>query len=322
MAKVTEKNTKKEIMDYVKELEIKLSEKAEVRKTTADIQKEVKVKEIKESAAKLITTGIVNEKTEAQYNNLLETISLLDKELKEVYEIKRNVHTLEALIIAHEDKSDELSKEYDEKLNNLQEIYANKKTDHDKLIKDAQEKYEKLVKELNNSYFDEKEKQEKERKREREEFVYNLKRERAIENDKWFDEKAAREKELATKEAMVTTRELEVTLTEQAEAEYKQTIIDLKAMTVKEREEAFLEGKAKAKKEAETSKVFSDKAHKAELDRKQDALESITRSNTELRQSNDMLQAKLDEAYTRIQNMAIEAAKSASGIRMVEPINK
>lgn len=81
------------------------------------------------------------------------------------------------------------------------------------------------------------------------------------------------------------------------------------------------DGKAKAKKEAETSKVFSDRAHKAELDRKDDKIAALESSLAETRKANESLQTKLDEAYSRIQSMAIEAAKN-SGVRMVENTSK
>lgn len=90
-------------MDYVKELEKKLAEKSDARKTTDDIKKE------------------------AQYNDLLETIKLLDKELKEVYDIQRNVHTLEALIITYQDKNDSLLKEFNAKSLELQNKFESKK---------------------------------------------------------------------------------------------------------------------------------------------------------------------------------------------------
>ena len=321
MSKVTEKNTKKEIMEYVKELELKLAEKADSRKTTEDVKRENKVKEIKESAAKLVATGIVNEKTEAQYNNLLETIKLLDKELEEVYEIQRTANTLEALLITYQDKSEALEKEYQQKLDDAVENYNNKRDEWDAKIAEAQADYNKLIKDLKASYAEERAALDKERAREKEEYAYNLNRERSIENDKWADEKAVREKVLSEKEENLAIREKELDELYKKVAKLESTVEDLEVKKVLEYNKGFEEGKAKAKKEAETSKGFSDRAHKAELERKDDVIASLEKSNAELRQEKNILQAKLDEAYARIQSMAIESAKN-SGIRMVESTNK
>ncbi len=321
MSKVTEKNTKKEIMEYVKELEMKLSEKANSRKTTEDVKRETRVKEIKESAAKLIATGIVNEKTEAQYNNLLETIKLLEIELKEVYEIQRTANTLEALLITYQDKKESLEKTYQEKLLKATEEYHKKCDEFDIKLKQIQINHDKLIAELREQFREEKQKLEKDRAREKEEYAYNLSRERNIENDKWEDEKAQREAILSNRESEITQREAKVDELNDRITTYELRIDKLEKEKVSEYERGYEEGKVKAKKEAETSKIFSDKAHKTELERKDDLIESLKQSKIELKNEKDELQAKLDEAYIRIQNIAIETAKNPS-VRMVETNNK
>lgn len=320
MSKVTEKNTKKEIMDYVKELEAKLAEKSDARKTTDDIKKEAKVKEIKESAQKLIATGIVNEKTEAQYNDLLDTIKLLDEELKEVYEIQRNVHTLEALIITYQDKNESLLKEFNDKSIELQNEFEAKKAKWDADLKQCQADHDKLVKDLKAAYAEEKSKLDKDRAREKEEYTYNLNRERAIENDKWEDEKAAREKELADKEAFVATK-----LTEANEAIEK---MEKLGELVKELEEkakvAYSEGLAEGKKAAATSHAIETSHLKKENEWKVQKLEDEKKALAEAleleRKAHADTKAKLDAAYAQVTNTAMAVAKS--GVKVTMDSNK
>lgn len=321
MSKVTEKNTKKEIMAYVEELEVKLAEKHEARKTTEDVKKETKVKEIKESAAKLIATGIVNEKTEAQYNNLLETIKLLDRELEEVYEIQRTANTLEALLITYEDKNESLKKEHAEKVAKAKEEFETKAAAWDELLKQCRIDHDKLISDLRDQFREEKQKLEKERAREREEYTYNLLRERNIENDEWADEKAQRE-------AVISNREFELTKRENAAAELEERVkvaLDeveaLKLEKLEQYNKGFEEGKAKAAKENAIVKSYMEKDYKAQLERKDDKIVALEESLDETRKSNITLQSKLDAAYTRIQEMAIESAKN-SGTRIVESATK
>lgn len=321
MSKVTEKNTKKEIMAYVEELETKLAEKHEARKTTEDVKKETKVKEIKESAAKLIATGIVNEKTEAQYNNLLETIKLLDKELEEVYEIQRTANTLEALLITYEDKNESLKKEHAEKVAKAKEEFETKAAAWDELLKQCRIDHDKLVSDLRDQFREEKQKLEKERAREREEYTYNLLRERNIENDEWADEKAQRE-------AVISNREFELTKRENAAAELEERVkvaLDeieiLKQEKLEQYNKGFEEGKTKAAKDNAIVKSYMEKDYKTQLERKDDKIVALEESLDETRKSNITLQSKLDAAYTRIQEMAIESAKN-SGTRIVESATK
>ena len=320
MSKVTEKNTKKEIMDYVRELEAKLAEKSEARKTTEDVKRETKVKEIQKSAAELIATGIVNEKTEAQYNDLLETIKMKDKELKEVYEIERTANTLEALLITYQDKNETLLKEYNEKSLELQNEFETKKAKWDEELKQCQKDHDKLVKDLKALYAEEKAELDKKRAREKEEYVYNLNRERDRENDEWADEKAQREAALKAKEDAVAEREANVDKLETSLEESKELIAILEKEKVEEYNKGFDEGKAKAKKEADTSKVFSDKSHKAELERKEDRIASLTSALEEARRANESLQNKLDEAYAQITNTAMAVANA--GVKVTMDTNK
>lgn len=99
MAKVTEKNTKKEILEALREVEAKLAERRAAVTTTADTVKAAEVVNKKATAKEIIEMNILNDEITNKYNDLLSTIDVLTKEIEELHEIKVGLDTLEALLI-------------------------------------------------------------------------------------------------------------------------------------------------------------------------------------------------------------------------------
>lgn len=321
MSKVTEKNTKAQILDAYEEAMRTIAELKAGKTTTAEVVKAKEIKAVKESAKQIVEMNILDAGIVAKYNNLLETIKMLEAEIEELYGIKKEADTLEALINAYKDDERKFKIAKEERLAKANEEYEEKVAANNKKVAELKDDYAKLLSDLKAKYQEEKVALEKERAREKEEYTYNLNRERTIENDKWADEKATREKELTDRENAVAKRELEMATYEAEKLEHLNKIKELESLIEEEKQASFEEGKAKAKKEADTSKIFSDRAHKAELDRKDDRIAALESALEEARQANKSLQSKLDESYARIQSMAIEAAKN-SGVRMVESTNK
>lgn len=321
MSKVTEKNTKAQILDAYEAAMKTIAELKAGKTTTAEVVKAKEIKAVKESAQQVVDMNILDASIIEKYNNLLKTIELLEAEIEELYGIKKEADTLEALINAYKDDERKFKVAKEERLTKANAEYEEKVATNNKKVADLKADYDKLLTELRANYKEQEAKLAKDRAREKEEYEYNLNRERAIANDKWEDEKTAREKELAIREDAVSQRELEVEKLENKVFNLESIIEELESEIISAKEQAFEDGKAKAKKEADTSKVFSDRAHKAELERKEDKIAALESSLAESRKANESLQAKLDEAYARIQSMAIEAAKN-SGVRMVESNNK
>ena len=207
MAKVTEKNTKKEILEALKEAEAKLAERREANTTTADVVRAKEVEAKKNDAKEIVEMNILNSDITAKYKNLLDTVDMLEREIQELHEVKAGLDTLEALMIVQNNKKATFETEMAEKKANFDELMAQKKAEEEADIEALKARYNKLSAELREEYAELRKELEKTRKREAEEFEYNLKRERAIENDRWADEKASREKVLAAKEAAVAERE-------------------------------------------------------------------------------------------------------------------
>lgn len=321
MSKITAKNTKNEILEAYEKALNEIKSLKEGKTTTAEVVKAKEVKATKQAAKEIVELNILNDDMVGKYNSLISTIEMLEKDIEELYGIKNEADSLEALVNSHKDLSAKLTQEHEDKLANLNKKYEEKRTelieDLDKMKKENMETLEAL----RLATKEEKAKLDKERAREKEEYTYNLNRERAIENDKWFDEKTTRERLLAAREENVAERELEIDRLEEKVSALESKIDDLTDEKQEMYNKGFEEGKIKAKKEAETAKIFSDRAHKSELDRKEDVIESLRQSNEELRRSNDMLQSKLDASYDRIQSMSMEVAKN-SGTRIVESTTK
>lgn len=321
MSKVTEKNTKAQILDAYEEAMRTIAELKAGKTTTAEVVKAKEIKAVKESAKQIVEMNILDAGIVAKYNNLLETIKMLEAEIEELYGIKKEADTLEALINAYKDDERKFKIAKEERLAKANEEYEEKVAANNKKIAELKDDYAKLLSDLKAKYQEEKVALEKERAREKEEYTYNLNRERTIENDKWADEKAQREAALKAKEDAIAERESKVEELEQKIKDLESSKCFLETKIEEVKISSFEEGKAKAKKEADTSKVFSDRAHKAELDRKDDRIAALESALEEAREANKSLQSKLDESYARIQSMAIEAAKN-SGVRMVESTNK
>lgn len=317
MAKVTEKNTKKEILEALKEAEAKLAERREANTTTADVVRVKEVEAKKNDAKEIVEMNILNSDITAKYKSLLDTVDMLERKVQELHEVKAGLDTLEALMIVQNNTKANFEAEMAEKKATFDKTMQERKAEEEASIEKLRAKYSKLMDELREEYHELKKELEKTRKREIEEYEYKLKRERAIENDKWQDEKASREKTLSAKEAAVAEREA---LVQEKDVKISTLMNEIASLEAKAKENiaiALKEGEAKAektcaikvagiKKDAE----WQDEIAKREIASLKAALIAKEEEVTELR-------SKLDNAYTRIQEMAIEQSK-ASTPRLVE----
>lgn len=321
MSKVNEKNTKKEILEALKQVEAQLENVRKVNTTTADTVKAKEVVAKKEAAKELVEMNILNGDIVSKYNSLLETVDMLEKEIEELHQVKAGFDTLEALIIVQNNKKAEFEAESAQKLTDLTVSMQEKRDAVEKQIAELKGEYEKATVVLKENYIQAKKELERDRKREAEEFAYNLKRERAIENNAWEDEKAAREKALTDRENAVAQREAVI-------GDLNTTIEKLTAelTTVQESAKeaianALKEGEAKAEKTCaiKTAAVKRDAEWQTQVLEKE--ISSLRTANDEKIRETAELRAKLDDAYTRIQEMALEQAK-ASSPRIIESNTK
>ena len=193
MTNVTIKDTKQVIFEAY-ETAVKELKATNTSKFDPSAVKAAKVKvETVEKAEAIVEMNILNGEIVEKYNSLKEAINMKESELKEYYGIEKGIESILALIEAKKVIEAEMISSYETK-------EAEGKIN----IVELKERYSKAAEELG-----------VERTREMEEYKYNLKRKRQVENDLWADEKAQRE-----------------ALLEAKESEYKLAVIDLEAREV------------------------------------------------------------------------------------------
>lgn len=320
MSKVTEKNTKAQILEAYEQAIQTIAELKAGKTTTAEVVKAKEIKAVKEDAQQVVDMNILDSNIITKYNNLLETIKMLEAEIEELYGIKKEADTLEALINAYKDKQRELENKYNERINTIDnELEIRRKANKDVLNKEVEENTKEVTK-LKQAFKEQKEKLEKERAREREEYTYNLNRERSIENDKWADEKAEREKELSVREKAAENKiqEAEEVLAETEEL--RELVVDLK----KEIEESYKNGLEEGKKKAATSHAIEvnhlKKEHEWALSKARGENESLSQQLHSEKMSHADTKHKLDEAYAQITNTAMAVANA--GVKVTMDTNK
>lgn len=307
MTQVTEKSTKAQILKAYEEAMAQL--KATSRKTIADEQEAKRVTGVIENAEAIVGLGILNPEIEKQYNDLKEAIELTKKELEELFSIKAEALSLEALVNA---KNDEKAK-----LDN--EIKATKEAEQARL-EEANKAYNEVVHRLNKDHEEKRKALEIERKREKEEYDYNLKRERKKQDDAWEDEKAEREKELADRELAVEAREDAILAQENEIVILKNKVAEIPALIENAVEKAVDEAKAKASKSYAIEKNHLNREHEWEVKSLQSEISNLKAQVEAERDARVKAEADLKDAFAQVQEIATTSVK-ASQVKVYETQN-
>lgn len=321
MGKITEKSTKKEIMEAYQDALAKLN----LRDSMKDdpVREAAKEREdiVMTDAANIVNAGILNDDYLDKYNKLMEALSLLEKRIKERYEIEAELNSLTALINSHKDL--EVAKEEEYKI--LKEKLANemseKKVELQAEISDLEQQKKDKIMEIKTESDAMTAKIIKDRQRAEEEYSYNLRRQRKLENDEWEDEKAAREKELAINEKIVDNKE--AVLDEELEKieALKEQVSHIPVML----EEAKEEGVKKGKADADKSHVFEVRSLKQQYEYEQklatDKIQRLEAAAEEAKCKIAELQNKLDSAYIKMNELATNTVQANGGVRILTSDN-
>ncbi|MXQ55106.1 hypothetical protein [Shimazuella alba] len=340
MAKITEKDTKATILGALRQAEKKIidlekgklkaeqettQKKAKETITKADSMVEVSMEDKITDLTKSINQvlGKIGSDIAAESDNLQtikSAIALKEAELKDLFGIEKQANTLAALVDAHQElklaQENELVEAKNEATNKLNQI--------EDLIKAKNEEYQVLLKEQSKTLA-------QKQKREDEEFTYDFARRKKIENDKLADELASKRKEfeqelenknteLASYKKSLDERQVEI---EKREQKADKLEAEIEAFPAK-LEETKKEADAKASAEIKRVLAIREAAMKREIEADKRILEA-ERDNlkTQLDKSlevNGTLQAKLDEAYKRIQEMGIQMVSSSNESKAFDKI--
>ena len=317
MNEITMKTTKEIMFKAYQELLEQTNNITASKTDTSMVEKAKEKAEITKDAESIISLGILNTEVVAKYENLKRAIELVTTDLEELYGIKKEANTLEALINANKEKLIELDKFYESKQSGLNLQYKEREAEIGRLIQKLEAEYSIKIEDLKRSHRKELDELLIERKRKEADYKYELERERKLENDKWEDEKAMREKALKEREAELLEREKAL---EEREVE----LDELKAMVdeipelIQKAKESGAEAKVKELKGQHAIELNSIKKD-SEWEKRMNSqeIDTLTKSLNVSNEKIQELQNKLDESYREIKNLATETVKS-SGVKIIE----
>jgi len=249
-----------------------------------------------------------------KFQAVQKAVALKEQELKEFYEIEKNVQTLAALLEAQtqeraafeEEKAHE-REDLETAMAETRERWQKEKADYDLAVKAQKEADKKL------------------RDREREEYEYAFSREKALAQNQFLDEKAAQEKELATAREAAGK---ELAEREHLVAEHEIELKELRAaveklakerdLAVKQAVDALREklgGEHKAQIEL-LQKTFD--GERGVLATKLQAMEGTVKEQTaQLTKAN----AQLEAAYGKVQDIAVKALEGSANAKTIQGLH-
>lgn len=187
------KSTKAEIFEALTQALEREEKRTSMKYEPEKVEEKKKVEKAIEVAKENVEKNIFADELNKKFNDLEIAIRAEEEKLKELYDIENELSNIVVVVNA--------GKEYIAKI----EEEKNVKTEElNSSIKELEESYRIKKENLEKEYEVESNRLKIQREREIEEYEYNLKRERLVSNNKWEDEKAERENELARKEIEIT----------------------------------------------------------------------------------------------------------------------
>lgn len=314
---MTMKNTKQELFDAYDAALKELERVKALKESPADAMEEKRKLAMEENAAKAVESSVFSEEITQQYKDLQESIESKKAVLKELYDIEANASSLAAIINATKEKQYQLEADYKARKVELDNEYKAEVDKNQAELKEMQEAISLARKEVRDARADELEKVHIERKREEEEYAYNLKRQRKIENDEWEDEKAEREKTLSDKEIAANTMFAEAESKLDELEELREKVEEIPTLIENAEKEGREAGQKEAAKEYDYKKTMYEKEKEYEISKLEDRTAMLEEKLKSEEQKSAELQAKLDEAYTRMNTLASDTVKANGAVRIV-----
>lgn len=278
MAKVNMKSTKAEIFEKLQEVEKQLEAERNSKKTAVDVAQEKVATERKVKVNNLVGKEILSQEIIDGYNALKEEEVSIKKRIKDLYDIEVNLNTLDALKIVH---------------------------------KEELEKHKAELESINEEIKTSKLETQREREEEEKEYIFQRDKKRKAEQREYETQKTEREIAIREKERAVEVRENDIANKEEEISNLYKEITELKLLA----EEKYKEGLEKGKKDESKSNVFEKRTlenkHSAEIEKLQNKIEILEDSLSTEKQRNIDLSSKLDKAYEKINNTALEVAKNS-----------
>lgn len=317
MAEITMKSTKAEIMEAYKAAVEKLDSKnAMIDDPAKEAAAKLKVEVVK-SADATAKEDIFNPEIIKKYNDLTDAIEIKQIELDELYGIETKANAMAAMINAYKEKNEELKEAQAAKEAALEAELGEKKAVLETEIEILKQQKQEVMDSINTEAKAKEDEIKLARSREEDEYAYNLKRNRKAANDKWEDEKAAREKILELRETTALEKETELNAKADYIKELETKVEEIPTLIAAATEEGIKKGKA----DADKSNAFEVRALKKDAEYQKQLLEDkIERFASDLantRAEKVELQQKLDDAYAQMTELAARTVESTGGVKIL-----
>ena len=317
MAEITMKSTKAEIMEAYKAAVAKLDTKnAMIDDPAKEAAAKSKVEVVK-SADATAKEDIFNPEIIKKYNDLIEAIEIKQLELDELYGIETKANAMAAMINAYKEKNEELKENQAAKEAAIEAELGEKRDSLKAEIEELKQQKQEVMNSINAEAKAKEDAIKLARSRDEEEYTYNLKRSRKAENDKWEDEKAAREKVLELREAAALEKETELNAKADYIKELEAKVDEIPALIASAKEE----GINKCKADADKSNAFEVRALKKDAEYQKQLLEDknerLAEDLANARAEKVELQQKLDDAYAQMRELAAKTVESTGGVKIL-----
>ena len=342
LSKVSLSNTKKEMLEAIKDLKEKLEEKAEMelkpekKIEQKKVQETVKIVDslsmdsvekdissLKLNAGKMLAQ--ISEKLAEEinkYKKIQEAIDIKNKELEEIFEIEKSAFALAALIEAQTEKKrvfeidmERIKKELDDEIQETRLEWEKEKKEYAEIVKerDAEEK--------------------KKRDREKEEYFYGFQREKQFTENKVKDEIKKLEKELTLKQEefdkKITEQEKKLKEREDVVKEKEKELEKLQQEVEnfpKKLESAvnktITETTAKLKEDAEKDIALLKKGDEGEKNVLKIKIESLEKLVVDQNKQITNLSEKLEKAYGKVQDIAVKAVEGSANMKVLSSLRQ
>lgn len=306
MAKISNSNTKAEILnaydDLLRQIQQErqqnsaLQRELEKKQATVDkvtdrtkegaTQSIQKIREMLSHQLDAIEAGIAQEQT--HFEELKQAIAIEKEELEELYKIKKEAESLDALVIANNKAKEQL----------------------ENAIEEEREKLQEEIEALKLQW-----------KREQEEYTYNLKIVRRKEQDEYNEKKAKQEKELAeqkiTFEKAISEREKAVAEQEAELNNLRKDVSQFESQLEKAVADAEKRITERLTKEFEYKQQLEVKDLQADLKLREQMIESLNAKVKEQQELINTLGSKSDTASQQVKDIAMKAIEN-SGVRAIK----
>ncbi len=335
---VSMKNTKKEMLDIIKNLQKGIEEKEKTKLNAEQIREQTTKQKTVETADKTAASDLstevhslkisinkeltaLSDKIEAEaekYKNLNKAIKLKQNELEEIYGIEKEAAKLAAIIEAQNQIKEDFEEDMAENRERQESELTVKRNQLEKQITETKATWEKEKSEYLEKVAEEKSNNDKEQIRENEEYGYQLKRTRELEQNKFADAKEQTEKEIYQKKdefeqfrqikgKELDEREKHITEREQIMDELQEKVDFFpaqleKAVNIAEKQSDKILSERFSQNEALLLKGFE--GEKNVLETRIVSLESLAKDQAK---QIDKLNIQQEKAYKQVQDIASKA---------------